>query len=106
VQLLLQRGANPNLAGEGLPVVDAADRADPRILEAILKAGANPNAMSPNGNTALCRASYNGHKQNVQLLLDHGANPELANRDGKIAMEIAANRGHEEIVMMLLEKMG
>lgn len=44
--------------------------------------GANVNAQTPNGTTALITASDFGAKKNVSLLLDAGADPNLADNSG------------------------
>ena len=49
-----------------------AERGQTRAVEALLKAGANPNAGQPHG-TPLHQAALNGHAETVKVLLDHGA---------------------------------
>lgn len=49
-----------------------AERGQTRAMEALLKAGANPNIGQPHG-TPLHQAALNGHVETVKVLLDHGA---------------------------------
>ena len=61
------------LDAEPMPVLIAlAERGQTQAVEALLKAGANPNAGQPHG-TPLHQAALNGHVETVKVLLDHGA---------------------------------
>jgi len=42
------------------------------IVKELLKAGANPNTVKPNGTTVLFQSSYNGYLGIVQELLQAG----------------------------------
>ncbi len=91
----------------------------PRIIEMLLSAGANPNAATENGGTALmmavhpsrwmhgisCTSARDLDYDNIQfvkLLLSAGANPNAATENGGTALMTAANAGHAEVVKLLL----
>ncbi|MBE6409193.1 MAG: hypothetical protein E7034_01170 [Akkermansiaceae bacterium] len=75
---LLGLGTPPNYRNHIFPVHAAAIVGNPVILEALLKAGANPNARSMMGHTVLQYAMTRGHSlrkvlKMVGLLLQYGA---------------------------------
>jgi len=73
VELLLQRGADPNRADDA------------------------------EGWTSLMFAAAEGHVAVVQALLDHGANPALEDTDGETARAFARRSGHTDVVDMLTQ---
>lgn len=75
---LLKKGTDPNCRLRIFPVHAAAIVGNPVIPEALLKAGANPNARSMMGHTVLQYAMTRGHSlrkvlKMVGLLLQYGA---------------------------------
>lgn len=60
----------------------------------LLDRGANINAQSSVGNTALHMAILAGHQDLVRLLLQKGANISLQNKNGKSVVQLARERGH------------
>ncbi|KAK3603757.1 hypothetical protein CHS0354_023371 [Potamilus streckersoni] len=75
-ELLLQRGANPDIK---------------------TKSG---------GITSLHRACYQGHLKIVQILLEYKADPLASDSDGKIPLHKAAENGQVEIVKLLIDQEG
>ena len=74
----LEQGVDPNYRSNIFPVHAAAICGNPDMLEALLKAGANPNARSMMGHTSLQYAMTRNHPiktvlQLVTVLLRYGA---------------------------------
>ena len=61
------------------------------MIEALLKAGADPNESTSNGTTALMTAATAGNPDAVKMLLDHGADVNVReNSHGETALMFAA----------------
>jgi ankyrin repeat protein len=73
------------------------------VAQALLDAGAEVDARSHRGFTALQEAAENGDEDLVELLLARGADPALTNDDGKSAADLAVDRGNEELAETLRE---
>ncbi|KAL3454105.1 ankyrin repeat-containing domain protein [Aspergillus insuetus] len=78
VQLLIQSGADVQY-GNALQI--AACREDPRFVECLLKAGADPNEYDGQGRTALHEAVLNGFIETITALIDGGADVNQPMRD-------------------------
>lgn len=79
--------------------------ADSNNADAVLQClyhGANPNAATADGITALMCAVQNGNYFIVSSLLNSGANPQMAPHDGTTALHAAAIMGHDSIAFLLL----
>lgn len=75
---LLAKGVNANCRFQTTPVQEAAIRGNAEVLQALLRAGADPNLRSSTGNTALEFAMTSKHSRErvyrlVSLLLQYGA---------------------------------
>ena len=80
---------------------------DDKMLESLLKAGANPNEVYEGSvplQIALESESETNYRK-VRLLLEHGADPNLV-VDGRTPMHSAARNGTEPIVKALLDAGG
>jgi len=114
VALLLSVGADANAdIGDGYTALRAAARnGDGKIVDTLLKAGADPNARSPRplhsappqefGMTPLHFASRHGDAILVGRLLAAGADPNLKEEEVGTALHIAARDGHGSVVNALL----
>ncbi|KAL3490044.1 ankyrin repeat-containing domain protein [Aspergillus germanicus] len=78
VHLLIQSGADVQY-GNALHI--AACREDPRFVENLLKAGADPNEYDGQGRTALHEAVLNGFIETITALIDGGADVNQPMRD-------------------------
>ncbi|KAL9606529.1 MAG: hypothetical protein Q9179_000315 [Wetmoreana sp. 5 TL-2023] len=115
---LLKLGADPNAVGGwcGSVLMAAAEslKNDCQILEALIVAGANINALIPPEmrskypvgwtpeSTALGAAASNEQPDAVQLLLNHGADPNLMCGNYGTALQKASYGGYTKVVEMLL----
>jgi ankyrin repeat protein len=85
------------------PLHSAARQGESAQLEALLEAGADPNAIDNNGRTPLHHAARRGQQASVEALLARGARPDVRDENGTTALHTAARRGHEDIAKRLLE---
>jgi ankyrin repeat protein len=77
VKLLLAVGANAKaITREGAitPLLMACQNGNAAMIETLLKAGADANAVKTNGTTPLMMAAASGNEDAVKMLLAHGAN--------------------------------
>ena len=72
-------------------------------VRALIRAGADVNAVDKDGKTALMRAVCKGHEEIVKLLLKAGTDVRAADKDGSTALMGAARWGYEETVKLLLK---
>jgi uncharacterized protein len=105
--LLIARGADVNRPEQSnrSALEAAAQSSDPRMVEILLRAGANPNNTSQHlFETPLLVAASFGRAENIRLLIAAGANIDARNHQGETALWRAARRGDTEIVAILLDQ--
>jgi uncharacterized protein len=105
VQALLRAGAS-NVANRygSTPLELAAVNGNPRIIEALLQAGADAKAATAEGESVLMTASRTGNVEAMRVLLVHGADPNAhENWYGETALIWAAAENHAAAVRLLLE---
>ena len=92
VQILLDRGAEPNIANNKgrTPLLYAASESHKDVVQLLLDRGAEPNMTNQYGKTALHVAGFMGHKGVVQHLLERGAEPNMADQYGATPLHLAA----------------
>jgi len=104
-RLLLDRGADPNLASRNplrvAPLHSAATAGIPALVKLLLDHGANPDAAEASGYTPLHTAAGHGNREIIALLLAAGADNQRQNRDGQTPAGIARQYGHPEIAAEL-----
>lgn len=71
---------------------------DADIVEMLLEAGADPDAVASGGWTALSVACAGGHYRTVQYLLDADADPDEVDDSGRTLLHDAAEDGRWDIV--------
>ena len=107
VTQLLQKPLDPNARGdidiEPPPLLLAADRGHLKVIQLLLEAGADTNAIDENLATASMAASHNGHLEVVRLLLEAGADANAIDENMATALMDADQNGHLEVVRLLLE---
>jgi ankyrin repeat protein len=86
------------------PLMIAARAGDMEAALRLLNEGAEVNATSATGYTALHYAASKGHADVVRLLLRHGADPDLREAGAELTILMsAAKRGRVDVVKALLE---
>jgi ankyrin repeat protein len=127
VRLLLRLGADPNRrlhrdAVDWTPLAVAIEQFNRVAIDALLAAGADPNARwcvpvrslynaqqrgkKPgcdlrNGITPLMFAASAGHDEIVAALLEHGADRSLADWTGRTALDYAATERRDKVRALL-----
>lgn len=103
VQLMLEAGMDPNVAGAhgetALRYAASTGRTD--IVNVLLEAGADVNIEDKDGFTPLRYAVYNGRRDIVEALLAKGADVQGGSGDGWTPEAVAMGRGYPEIVRLL-----
>ncbi|MBA4176394.1 MAG: hypothetical protein C0505_07515 [Leptothrix sp. (in: Bacteria)] len=97
---LLDRGAALNRAG-WTPLHYAACSPEPGIVALLLDRGAQIEASSPNGTTALMMAARYGPEGAVDLLLARGASAQARNDAGLGPVDFAMLAGRESLAARL-----
>jgi ankyrin repeat protein len=104
VQLLLDAGSLVDVKGRGYtPLGLAARNNNLEILRLLLRAGADPDRKSDDGDFPLHSAVRAGHVGAVEALLQ--AHPDLLrfDREGLSALALASSLGNEKIAALLLD---
>jgi len=105
VALLLRSGANAAATNRyGVkPLTLAAINGHAGIIEQLIKAGADPNTATSEGETALLTASRTGSVDAVKALMAHGANVNAREQWlGETALMWAAAENHAAVVRTLV----
>jgi ankyrin repeat protein len=104
VELLLAKGANVNLRGDGgcTPLMCAAEQGHPGIAKRLLQVGAQVDARNDRGQTALMEAAEeSGEADAAKALLDAGAEVNVRDADGDSALTLAVRERHSGVVRLL-----
>ncbi|XP_063924814.1 uncharacterized protein LOC135138744 isoform X2 [Zophobas morio] len=85
------------------PLYAASSRGHEKIVECLVKFGAEINRANEDGETPLYAASSEGHEKIVECLVKCGAEINRANEDGETPLYAASCRGREKIVECLVK---
>ena len=98
------RDINEKVQGRFTPLYIAARNNDVASAKQLLLHGADVNACTRGGSTALCRAAQGGNAEVLKVLLDH-PNVEINKQRGagRTALFLAVENGHQECVRLLLD---
>jgi len=103
---LLEAGASPNAvsADRGNSALsEAAVIGDQEMVETLIKAGADLNVQSKNGQTALMMAIGEGYTEIARFLLDNGAKTDAVDQLGMTAYKYAKLFKHHEIAELMFQ---
>ena len=104
VRMLVDGGADIDVAVPGnniRPLHNAATNGCTHVCEFLLKYGADMDAQTAQGDTALHLAAVNGHADIVSLLLSFHANHAVSNSAGVTAEQLASAKGYDSIAGMI-----
>ena len=109
LNLLLERGADPNLAARNpsrvQPLHSATAHRDAAaslgMAEKLLAAGAELEAEQAGGFRPLHQAAAAGNLELLELYLAAGADPEAESDMGQTALDLARERGHDSVIARL-----
>jgi len=73
------------------------------IAKLLIAAGADVNAQSIHGDTALMYTSVTGHPEIAKMFIEAGADVNARSNNGSTALMLAIDPVHTEIVQLLLE---
>lgn len=104
VGLLLDHGATHSHQGQWNALHYAAAVGHVDVLIVLLRAGADKNALSPNGTTPLMMAARQGKTDAVKYLLQAGADPSPKNEAGFNAAGYAMRAGQRDVAMDIMKK--
>ena len=96
----------PNVKGR-TPLMETSQNQHEHIelVQLLLKYGANVNARTELGDTALMSAAYRGKLETVRVLLDHRADPYAQDQYAEdTALTWASRGGHSRVVEHLLDR--
>lgn len=105
VQRIVDSGAELNFFGWP-PITYAAFNNHPEIVEYLIKKGADINAKTESGATALFLAARNGHIAVVKILLRYEADPTILDQNGETAVDVAMKGNFDEILTLLRDAGG
>lgn len=83
------------------PLIMACQRGQLRVVEELMKSGADVNLAGKE--TPLTAACLNGNLDIVEILLAAKADINLGNEEKKTPLEIARERGHLDVINRLTE---
>ncbi|XP_031619380.1 ankyrin repeat domain-containing protein 50-like [Contarinia nasturtii] len=105
VEFLINNGANISSSSHGtFPLYLASFYGHDRVVDLLIKHGADVNVINNTGWTPINVAAREGHQQIVELLIEAAADFNFPNNDGETPLYSAVSAGHEDVVSMLLEK--
>ncbi|XP_065256901.1 kinase D-interacting substrate of 220 kDa isoform X8 [Emys orbicularis] len=106
-ELLLEKGANPNVTGQQYsiyPIIWAAGRGHSDIVHLLLQHGAKVNCSDKYGTTALIWAARKGHLECVKYLLQMGADVDQEGANSMTALIVAVKGGYTDSVKEILKR--
>jgi uncharacterized protein len=106
-EYLVKAGAPLNsISRNGLkaaPIQSAAAAGHEKIVELLLKHGADPNIREQGGYTPLHAAAQNGDVSTIRTLIYGGADLLSRSDDGRTPLDLALEAGHSEAAKILEE---
>ena len=105
-QRLVRQGAQVRRVAGWTPLHCAASGPEPGVVGFLLDAGAEVDAVAPDGSTPLMLAARYGDERIVDLLIYRGADPRLKNPHGAAAVDYARVAGRDRLAARLANLAG
>jgi len=86
-----------------VPLIEAVRKGNAQAVRELLDRHADPNAVEPDGATALMWAAHNDNPEITSLLIKAGADVRKANRYGYTALALACTGGDAALIEMILK---
>jgi ankyrin repeat protein len=110
VSLLLEQGADPNIASNNAfkvaPIHSACAISRIDITELLIRHGADVNAKQQQGVTPLLSAAHHGQTTLAKLLIDHGADVNAETGKGQTPLAMATEKNFQETAQLIREHGG
>ena len=90
-------------SGEDATLFEGLEKNNVKKIEKSLERGANPNALSPTGNTPIHYAIMHNSTKAIKALAKHGADIHFMNNAGNTPLMAAALQGSEDSVALLID---
>ena len=84
-----------------MELIEASKEGNPEVVKKLIEEGADLNAKTDTGFTALLFASLNGHEKVVDILCKAGANLNATTNKEFTALMLASLNGHKKVVDIL-----
>jgi uncharacterized protein len=110
VELLLEKGADPNIASNNhfkvAPIHSSCAISHFDITELLIRYGADVNAKQTQGITPLHEAAHNGQIKLLKLLLDMGADINAKMENGRTPLFMANEKHFQETAELIIKHGG
>lgn len=102
-KVLLAAGADMERSSMGFTALEWASlTSDEHVVELLIAAGANPNAVAPNVGTILHYvAIFHGNEEITRMLVRSGARTDIPDINGKTAVDLAKKLGRTSMLKIL-----
>lgn len=97
-----RRGDWPQEPGETTLFLSASQKRSPVVLEALLKAGAQPDRLDREGRNAFHHAALGNNARVLKVLMGTGLSPESKDKNQQSAITLALERRYTEFSLALL----
>jgi len=101
-KILKERPHSINHRSVVMPLHAAVQHRRKNVVVWLLEHGANVNARTEDGSTALALAAYNGDLEMVKMLIERGADPSVKNQQGFSTLDVVDQMQWPEIKEYLL----
>lgn len=106
VEVLLERGANPNLRNiySHSPLFIAAEKGDLGVIKILTDYGANVDLQDQLGRTPIMIAADNGHVKSTKFLVDQSENINLKDGGKNTVLHYAFKALKKDVIKHLMDK--